>query len=162
MNIAPPTTEADAASVKNGTVHVTRYLRQRWRPEWLRAGLSPTNVLGTFSHLMAVRKLQELERRGKVPEYAGQINRPALRCASRRAGLVAGSRRRCSGAQFHYKTCDLAIMASVFDSELWLFIKEKLRCKGVDVSGMQPPRAVGGADPQQSRLERFFAGPQGE
>ena len=79
MNIYPPTTAADIASVKNGTLHVSRYLRQRWRPEWQRAGLSPSNVQGTFSHLMTVRKLQGLQRRGEEPKYAGQINRPALR-----------------------------------------------------------------------------------
>ena len=61
-----------------------------------------------------------------------------------------------SGAQFHYKSDDLAIMASVFDNELRLLIREKLRCKGVDVSGMAPPQAVGGADPHQSRLSDFF------
>ena len=73
VNLSPPTTAADVASVKHGTLHVTRYLRQRWRPEWQRAGLSPTSVQGTFSHLMALRKLQDLERRGEVPEHAGQI-----------------------------------------------------------------------------------------
>ena len=65
------------------------------------------------------------------------------------------------GSQPHYTTDDLPMMVAVF-TDLWPVLKEKLRCKGVDVSGMQPPRAVGGADPQQSRLERFFAGPQGE
>ncbi len=80
VNLSPPTTATDIASIKNGTLHVTRYLRQRWRPEWQRAGLSPSSVQGTFSHLMALRKLQDLERRGRgeVPTYAGQINRPAL------------------------------------------------------------------------------------
>ena len=52
-------------------------------------------------------------------------------------------------------------MASVFDNELWLFIKEKLRCKGVDVSGMAAPQAAPCADPQQQRLDAFF-GPQGQ
>ena len=92
VNLSPPTTAADVASVKHGTLHVTRYLRQRWRPEWQRGGLSPTSVQGTFSHLMALRKLQDLERRGEVPEHAGQINRPAntmkcLLCAATEAVL---------------------------------------------------------------------------
>ncbi len=210
VNISPPTTAADVASVKHGTLHVSRYLRQRWRPEWQRAGLTPPNVLGAFSHLMTVRKLQELERRGfgETPAYAGQINRPTLssptngvvhrsairgtgaRCAAGVPDMLASSppwggvdanrpailckpfplevisaggavalwfRRGNSGAQLHYKSDDLAIMASVFDNELWFLIREKLRCKGVDVSGMVRPQAVGGgADPQQSRLSDFF------
>ncbi len=95
VNLSPPTTAADVASVKHGTLHVTRYLRQRWRPEWQRAGLSPTSVQGTFSHLMALRKLQDLERRGEAPEYAGQINRPALGsqavCARSAARVIGGA-----------------------------------------------------------------------
>ncbi len=98
VNLAPPTTAADVASVKHGTLHVSRLLRQRWHPEWQRAGLSPSSVQATFSHLVSIRKLQELERRGQVPKYAGQINRPDpswLHCPRIAGGLGAtrGGRR---------------------------------------------------------------------
>ena len=162
VSLAPPTTAADVASIKHDTLHVSRYLRSRWKPEWSRAGLSPSNVQATFSHLMAVRKLQDLDCRGEVPTYAGQINRLGLSFvlslgSARGRGILA---RDCiSGAQFHYTmTEDLAIMASVFDSQLWLLIKEKLRCKGLDVAGAAPQAlAAGPADARQQRLDAFFA-----
>jgi len=78
VNLAFPTTAADIASVKHGTLHVSRFLRQHWNPEWQRGGLSPSNVQASFSHLVSIRKLQELARHGQVPKYAGQINRQVL------------------------------------------------------------------------------------
>ena len=78
VNVAPPTTAADVASLKHGTLHISRFLRQRWNPDWQRYGLSPNNAQASFSHLVGIRKLQELARHGQVPKYAGQINRRIL------------------------------------------------------------------------------------
>jgi len=45
------------------------------------------------------------------------------------------------------------MMTAVFDNELWVLIKEKLRCKGVDVTTLAPPRTCGAV---QSSLDTFF------
>ena len=45
------------------------------------------------------------------------------------------------------------MMTAVFNNELWLSIKEKLRCKGVDVATLAAPRACGAL---QSSLDTFF------
>ena len=45
------------------------------------------------------------------------------------------------------------MMNAVFDNELVLPIKEKLRCKGVDVSTLAPPRPYGAA---QRSLDEFM------
>ena len=45
------------------------------------------------------------------------------------------------------------MMTTVFDNELWLSIREKLRCKGVDITTLAPPQTCGTA---QRCLDSFF------
>ncbi len=52
VNVDAPETAEDAAALRSNASPVTKYLRERWRPEWLRAGVRHTCVSLHFSILM--------------------------------------------------------------------------------------------------------------
>lgn len=93
----------DIARLKKTTSPVTRFLREKWQPEWLRAGIRHTCVSLHFSVLMQARKTKLLQQRNEQVPFVGQINR----------------------AQPHYTVSDRDLMTQVFNDDLWPILKDR-------------------------------------
>lgn len=83
---------------------------------------------------MQARKLKDLQARGEVVPYAGQLGR----------------------AQQHYTIGDRELMQKVWAEDLWPVVREKLRQRGVIVGGVPPLGPRSDNDPGQRRLQSFF------
>ena len=81
------------------------------------------------------RKLKELQHRGQVVPYAGQLGR----------------------AQPHYTVDDKELMQTVWADDLWPIVREKLRQRGVIVGAVPPPGPAADNDPGQRGIASFFA-----
>ena len=84
---------------------------------------------------MQARKLKELQVRGQVVSYAGQLGR----------------------AQQHYTVNDKELMQKVWAEDLWPVIREKLRQRGVIVGAVPLPCPAADSDPGQRSIASFFA-----
>ena len=80
------------------------------------------------------RKLKELQCRGQVVPYAGQLGR----------------------AQQHYTMDDKELMQKVWTEDLWPVVREKLRQRGVIVGAAPPPGPAADSDPGQRGIASFF------
>ena len=81
------------------------------------------------------RKLKELQLRGQVVPYAGQLGR----------------------AQQHYTVDDKELMQKVWAQDLWPVVREKLRQRGLIVGAAPPPGPAADTDPGQRGIDSFFA-----
>ena len=81
------------------------------------------------------RKLKELQLRGQVVPYAGQLGR----------------------AQQHYTVDDKELMQKVWAQDLWPVVREKLRQRGLIVGAAPPPGPAADTDPGQGGIDSFFA-----